>query len=130
MIAISASSARREVNSLQNRKVSFFCIHEGGGCWLLTASVVHRIARLVKTLMGGWCNLFTQTKGGKVIIYRGMAYAKMFYGGWCCFSGGRHPPSTRALSPCQQFNFISLFLYLGQIFARGRVYCPLLVNAC
>ena len=31
---------------------------------------------------------------------KGMVYAKMFYGGWCCFLGGwhpSHPPSTRVL---------------------------------
>ena len=45
-------------------------------------------ARVVKTLMGEGASFSCRRKRGMVIIYRVMVYAKMFYGGWCCFPGG------------------------------------------
>ena len=54
------------------------------------------------------------------IIYRGMVYAKMFYGGWCCFLGGWHPPSTRILAERTNIqhshNFSVVFIALFAIF--------------
>ena len=59
----------------------------------MNASEVEGIisARVVKTLMGNGASFACIRKRGVVIIYRGVVYAKMFYGGWCCFPAGWHP---------------------------------------
>ena len=36
---------------------------------------------------------FSRRRNGEMAIIRGMVYAKMFYWGWCCFSGGWHLPA-------------------------------------
>ena len=50
------------------------------------------IVRIVKTLMGDGASFSCIRKGELVISYRGMVFAKMFYGEMVLFSGGMASP--------------------------------------
>ena len=50
-------------------------------------------ARVVKTLMGYGTTFHTDVRRDVYYTCKEMVYAKMFYGGWCCFPGGMSSPS-------------------------------------
>ena len=56
-------------------------------------------ARVVKHLWGDGrpTTFYADLRRDGNCTCKGMVYAKLFYGGWCCFPGGWHPPSTRVL---------------------------------
>ena len=80
-------------------------------------------AGVVKTRMGGWWHgaIFSRRrKGGMVIIYREMAYAKMFYGGMVLFSG--ETPSPRIPPQLEYWSYLN---FLANTFTSNFVHLKL-----
>ena len=65
---------------------------ESLGCLTVRSS-----ARVVKILTGDGTTFHADVRRDGQYTCKGMVYAEMFYGVWCCFTEGWHPPSTRVL---------------------------------